>query len=98
MKHASPRSLSALSEVLTSLSTFNLLRERSSGVYYIKSKPFLHFHEDPGGLFADVRRGDKWERLPVNDDRQRRLLLQLVADHVATLEMVAPSKEKPLNP
>ena len=31
------------------------LREKSSGSFYVKSKGYLHFHEDPAGIFADVK-------------------------------------------
>ena len=31
------------------------LTERSRGTFYKKSQAFVHFHEDPAGLFADVR-------------------------------------------
>jgi hypothetical protein len=36
----------------------------------------LHFHEDRAGLFADLRQGGEWRRLPVNgsDDRARLLV------------------------
>lgn len=27
---------------------------------------FLHFHEDPAGMFADLKTGDKFERFPAN--------------------------------
>jgi len=25
------------------------------GMFYLKSKPFLHFHDAPAGIFADVK-------------------------------------------
>jgi hypothetical protein len=31
------------------------LRENSPGTFYLKSKAYLHFHEDPAGIFADVK-------------------------------------------
>jgi hypothetical protein len=54
------------------------LRERKPGTFYRGSSAFLHFHVDPAGLFADVRPGDAWERLPVDTPAQQRALLDLV--------------------
>ena len=56
------------------------LKERSRGVFYRRSKAFLHFHEDPAGLFADVRNdsGD-FDRIKVSDADGQGALLALVA-------------------
>jgi len=51
------------------------LTEKKRGTFYRKSSAFLHFHEDPAGLFADVRDGDDWKRFPVNTAREQRTLL-----------------------
>jgi hypothetical protein len=39
-------------------------------VFYRGSRAFLHFHEDPAGLFADVRTADgsDFERLKVDEE------------------------------
>lgn len=55
MKHASPAALDALEPLLAQIRTLDGLKEKSRGVFYLKSRAFLHFHEDPKGLFADVR-------------------------------------------
>jgi len=44
-------------------------------VFYFRSKAFLHFHEDPKGLFADLRTGDDFERFEVTEDAGRQALL-----------------------
>jgi hypothetical protein len=51
------------------------LKERKRGVFYRGSVAFLHFHEDPAGLFADVRTGADWERVPVNTPTEKRRLV-----------------------
>ena len=68
MKHAGAQALDRLEPLLARLRGFDALKERSRGVFYFKSRAFLHFHEDPAGLFADVRAatGD-FERLKVDD-------------------------------
>ena len=55
MMHASEKTLMNYSALLTSLREIEGLNERRPGVFYRKSKAFLHFHEDPSGLYADLR-------------------------------------------
>jgi hypothetical protein len=45
----------------------------------LKSKAFLHFHEDPAGVFADVRVGDDFHRLPANTTAEWKVVLATVA-------------------
>jgi len=74
VKHAGAEALGVLSELLQKLRNRTELVERRPGIFYVKSKAFLHFHEDRAGLFADLRQGDDWLRLAVNDlDDQERL-------------------------
>jgi hypothetical protein len=67
MKHASPATLDALEDLLEALRAIPALTERVRGVFYRKGRAFLHFHEDPKGLFADVRdaEGRDFERFDV---------------------------------
>lgn len=55
MKHAGTAALDALEPLLAQVRALPGLTERSRGVFYRKGRAFLHFHEDPKGLFADVR-------------------------------------------
>jgi hypothetical protein len=55
VKHATSATLDALSPLLKRVRAFDGLVEKSPGIFYRKSKPFLHFHDDPAGIFADVR-------------------------------------------
>ena len=56
------------------------LKERKRGIFYCKGRSFLHFHEDPAGLFADIAAGDGGEdlRLRVSTQRERQALLRLL--------------------
>ncbi len=66
MKHAGAAALAQLAALLAVLRGVAGLQERSPGVFYHKSRSFLHFHEDAAGLFADIRcGGDDFERLAV---------------------------------
>lgn len=55
MKHAGPAALDELEPLIERLRAVPGLQEKSRGVFYRGSRAFLHFHEDPTGLYADVR-------------------------------------------
>lgn len=78
MKHATPAALDSLSELLDQVRTRDGLTERKLGIFYRRSKSFLHFHEDPAGLFADVTVGDGFDRYPVNTETEWTALLAAI--------------------
>ena len=80
MKHAGPAALDRLEPVLAAVRALPGPVERKRGVFYLKSKAFLHFHEDPAGLFADLRdaRGKDFDRIDVTAEPGRVQLLALV--------------------
>jgi hypothetical protein len=81
MKHATPRTLKTMAPLLAQLRGFVTLRERKPGAFYRGSAAFLHFHEDPAGIFADVKvAGSGFTRVPVATVEQRTKFLELVAD------------------
>jgi hypothetical protein len=55
MKHAGADALARLAPLLTRVREAPGLTERRPGVFYARSRAALHFHEDPAGLFADLR-------------------------------------------
>jgi hypothetical protein len=78
VKHAGRDALEALSDLLKNLRTRSFLVEKRPGIFYLKGKAFLHFHEDPAGIFADLRQGGDWRRLPANSPQDHMELLALV--------------------
>ncbi|HLW45361.1 MAG TPA: hypothetical protein VKR78_04030 [Acidimicrobiales bacterium] len=78
MRHAGADALDELEPLLEELRRIPGLVERSRGVFYSRSRAFLHFHEDPTGLYADVRVGDDFERFAVTSAAEHRRLLVLV--------------------
>lgn len=78
MKHAGPEALERLAPLIEKLRATAGLVEKKPGVFYRKSKAFLHFHEDPSGLYVDVRVSDAFERLRVETAKERAALLSLV--------------------
>ena len=55
MKHAGAAALEEIGPLLAEIRKRPQLREKSLGSFYAKSKAYLHFHEDPAGMFADVK-------------------------------------------
>ncbi len=77
MKHATEAVLLGLTSPLDELRK-RPMKEKKLGIFYVKSKSFLHFHEDPSGLFADLRVGENFERFPVSTKTEQSLLLKAV--------------------
>jgi N-acetylglutamate synthase-like GNAT family acetyltransferase len=55
MRHARAADLDRIEPLLARLRGFDALVEKSRGIFYVRSRAFLHFHEDHGAMFADVR-------------------------------------------
>lgn len=84
MKHAGPAALDRLEPLLAAIRALPGLKEKSRGVFYRGGKAFLHFHEDPAGLFADVRpAGTEFERLRVETEGEREEFLSGVVTMLA---------------
>ena len=80
MKHAGPEALSALGGLLDEIRRGEGIVERRPGVFYCKGRAFLHFHEDPSGLHADLRLGAAWERVRVETRAERQALLSRLGE------------------
>ena len=79
MKHAGAQTLDALADFLAEIRRVEGLREPKRGTFYRKSSAILHFHEDPAGIFADLKVGDDFQRFRVNTASERRSLLRRLA-------------------
>jgi hypothetical protein len=76
MKHATQSSLIQIAELISRLREFPGLVERKTGTFYRRSSAYCHFHEDPAGLFTDIKLDGKvFERFPVNNARERSAFL-----------------------
>jgi hypothetical protein len=87
MKHAGSETLDRLAPLLDRLRLVPGLVERKRGTFYFRSMAFVHFHEDPAGVFVDVKlNGPSFERLPVSTAADRAVLIKAVAGAVAKLQ------------
>ncbi len=76
MRHATAAALAQLAPLLSQVrSRMPPLKEKGEGKFYLKSVAFLHFHEDPSGLFADLKVNGDWQRYPVNTEADYQILL-----------------------
>ena len=84
MKHAQSQALAKLALLLNELRALPLV-ERTPGSFYFKGKAYLHFHEDPAGLFVDVKLAHReFERLPVSTAAEQALVLNQVRASLAS--------------
>jgi hypothetical protein len=82
MKHAGDATLDGIEPLLRELRLLAGVREKKRGTFYRQSSAFVHFHEDPAGIFADVKRCGEWERLPVNTQDERSRFLRAAKEAV----------------
>jgi hypothetical protein len=75
MRHATSETLDELGPLLERLRSIPGLIEKRRGVFYRRSRAFLHFHEDPSGLYADVRFDEEFERLRAETGDERETLI-----------------------
>jgi hypothetical protein len=52
--------LNDIAKALEEIRGWPEVREPKPGIFYFKSKPFLHFHEKDGKRWADIRDGADW--------------------------------------
>ena len=94
MKHAGPDTLARISPLLAQLRARTVLRERRPGVFELKSRAFLHFHDDPSGIFCDVRLAEDFVRMPVTSRSEQSDLLDRIDDCLLAAESRATQKRR----
>jgi uncharacterized protein (TIGR00251 family) len=91
MKHAGANTLAALEPLLLRVREHAALAERPPGSFYRKSKAYLHFHDDPSGIYADIKlSGTEFTRVRVTTAPEQERLLSLI------VENLQPAAENPL--
>jgi hypothetical protein len=80
MRHARPEDLDRINALLARLRTLDGMLEKKRGVFYVGSKSFLHFHEDPAGMFADLAVGAGFERFRVTTADEQRAFVKAVRE------------------
>lgn len=84
MRHAGEVALDRLEPLLDAIRhACPELRERKRGAFYRGGVGWLHFHEDPAGMFADLKLDGDWIRFAVNSQRDRTALLRRLKSSLA---------------
>jgi hypothetical protein len=79
MRHITPGRLSDIDGLLVELRAVDGLTERTPGIFYVRSRAFLHFHEDGDDIYADVRLdGVDFDRRRVTTRREQHSLVAAV--------------------
>lgn len=80
MRHATQEDLDQLEPLLVELRKLPQLRERKRGSFSRASRALLHFHEDAGDLYVDVRLDAKFQRMKVTSHTEQADLLARVQE------------------
>jgi hypothetical protein len=80
MRHATQEDLDQLEALLVELRKLRQLRERKRGYFSRGGRAFLHFHEDAGDLYVDVRLDSKFQRMKVTSRTDQTRFLTRVAN------------------
>ncbi len=84
MKHASTDTIKRLSPLLRQIRKIPGLVEKKPGIYYRRSKAFLHFHEEGDEVFADVRLvAPDFDRFPCTTSSEQTALVTAIASVLA---------------
>jgi hypothetical protein len=79
MRHATQEDLDQLEALLGELRKLPQLRERKRGYFSQGGRAFLHFHEDAGDLYVDVRLDGEFQRMKVTSGTDQTRFLARVA-------------------
>ncbi len=86
MAHCPPELLDDLDDLLSEVRAWTGVIEKTSGVFYVRRQPFLHFHlVDGGRRRADVKGRAGWVQIdlprPLSAERRRAFLRELRLRH-----------------
>lgn len=95
MKHATDLALDRVEDLLIAVRKVSGLTEKKRGVFYRKGKAVLHFHEDPAGMFADLRVEAEWERFHVSDPEGHKAFLGRLGSWGWPPETISHTRGKP---
>jgi hypothetical protein len=78
VRHATQEDLDRVEALLVELRKIPELRERKRGYFARGSRAFLHFHEDAGDLYVDVRLDGAFRRMRATSRKEQADLLSRV--------------------
>jgi hypothetical protein len=71
MRRAGAATLARIAALLEALRRHPALREGQAGHFFLGACEVLHFHDDPAGVFADLRLAGGFVRLPATSPAEQ---------------------------
>jgi hypothetical protein len=91
MKHMT---LDRIAPLLEALRAHPALREVRPTVFQLNDRDFLHFHDEPEGIFADVRLTKGSVRLPVSSPSEQLELLERIDHNLSSLDVHVRDRQR----
>jgi hypothetical protein len=86
--------LDRIAPLLEVLRAHPALREPRPTVFQLNDRDFLHFHDEPEGIFADVRLTSGFVRLPVSSHLEQLELLERVEHSLSSLDVHVRNRQR----
>lgn len=86
--------LETLAPLLRVLRGNPILEEVRPTAFHLDAQDFIHFHEEPEGLFADVRLSKGRVRMPVSTRSEQAELLERIESKLPSLESHSRGKRQ----
>ncbi len=83
MKNATLECIAPLLDVLRAQPT---IREVKPAAFHLNGRDFIHFHEGPEGIFADVLLSKSRVRMPVSTRSEQSELLERIEHNLSSLD------------
>ncbi len=94
MKRAGTATLERIAPLLEQLRAQAALRERRPGCFHLGAREVLHFHDDPTGVFADLRLAEGFVRLCVTSAAEQADLLERLDVILTAVEARAADRNR----
>ena len=78
--------LETLAPLLAVLRGYSILNETRPATFHLEGRDFIHFHETPGGIFADVLLSKGRVHMPVSTASDQQKLLERIEHKLESLE------------
>ncbi|MGI9024114.1 MAG: hypothetical protein ACR2GP_00740 [Burkholderiaceae bacterium] len=87
MAHAGTEALATLQPLIRQLRAIPQVREKQAGIFYLVGQAFVHFHDEGGKLFGDLKKGSGmgFDRYPVDTAPDQRKFIDEAKRRAAKL-------------
>jgi hypothetical protein len=77
LQHATNSTLDRIETFLENVrKSLPMLIEKKRGVFYLKSRAFMHFHEEGGAVYCDTSCSGEWSRTEITSKCKQQELLE----------------------